>query len=171
MDAELVVLNVQEPIRAGRKRLAAPGYGGVLPLRDMDADARRAGERFPRYVHAVRSRPRGPDQADDRALPDGLQLDVLAEIDLAFVLHFQVHILSPLKKLRHLAVFPRLGELPPRHREYAEISAPQLLPDFLLQNAVADSLIVHALQEFFQGDPSPAVFRREQARIGAHPVA
>lgn len=82
----------------------------------------------------------------------------------------QTRLFESLEKLGHCSVFPGLGQRSPRNWEYAKVSAPGLPLDILLQNAKIDPLAAHFLQEFFQGNFSPAVLRREQARIGAHPV-
>ena len=170
MNAELVVFDVQNPVHTGHKRLSAPADDGILPLGHTSLGGLRTGNSLSRNIHAVRPLPRGPDQTDDRSLPDGLQLGVLFKIHLAPVLHLHAHIPAPLEQLRHFAVLSRHGRLSPRHRKDAEIPKVKLSLDVFLQNAIANALVMHVSQELLQSYFIPAVLRPEQTRIGAHPV-
>ena len=132
MYAELIILDVQNPVHIRRERLSAPADHRVLSPGHTGADSLRTGNRLACHVHSVRSRLRQADQADDRPLPNGLQLHVLSEIHVAPVLHLQAHIPAPLEELRHLAVLSRQGRLSPRHRKYMQMPQRKLLPDLLL---------------------------------------
>ena len=170
MNAEQVVFNVQNSIHTGHKGLSAFADLGVFPLRNLSVNNRRARKRLACHIRAVRPRPREPYQADRGSLPDGLQRDLLAKVHLIFILHLHVHILPPPEQLRHLAVFPTLGQPPPGNREQAEPPAHKLFLDLFLEDAITDTLIMQILHKPFQRDLIPAVLRREQARKSAHPV-
>ena len=170
MDAEPVLLHVQEPVYAGGERLSAPADGGVRPLRDQGADGLRTGKGLPCHIHAVGPRPGGPDQTDHGPLSNGLQLDVLLEVHLHFVLHLQALVPPPLEQLGHLAVLPLPGGRALGGQEDAQISAVKFLLEALLGDAVRNALVVHIVQKLLQGEFGSVVFRGKQAGIRPHPV-